>query len=247
MQRRWSLAILLLLGCDDGTTPTPASGGSSSEGGGPGDAGGAIGGGAPSTIPIEAACVGKDEPTYQPFTDDLPQVPICADPDVLELPTEAHLIDLTAVDLGGGTCGAFLAFAEEPYRLPSDLPFPHVIRLPAAAPDAACGTLCDLTPTAFGLTLEYEKGFIQGDVVLAVRVPPPWFLVIGNETAPTPCLDGRPSILEQGAPLACATTFGRHLGFATAEGDAPSVDVVVDVISPSAVPNTPQCCPYACE
>ena len=225
-----------------GTSSVDVSSGSTSAGLG------GSGGGAP--IPITPACVAEGEPTYQPFSNEPPQVPLCEDPDTLPLPTQAYLVDLSDAVAGGGlaTCGPhFLDGREAP--IPIDAASgPLVLRLPAlAAADPACASLCGDVPepTAFGITVVLPE-LATGDRLLAIRVPAPWFLVIGNEHSPTPCLDGSPSALEYGQPLACAITWGDHIGFATADTSAPSVDVVIDAIEPGAVA-TPMCCPYHCD
>jgi hypothetical protein len=227
-------------------------GGDAASGGAPSAGGAAVGaasaGGGGPLVAIATTCVGAEEPTYQPYTNEVPQVPICEDPDRLPLPQQAHLVDLSQTASGDpGTCGPFLAAMREPPAIEASLGFPQVLRLPALlGADAGCASLCDLGPetTAFGLTVVYLG--LPRDVLLTIRVPSPWFLVIGDEHSPTPCMDGRPSVLEYGKPLACATTWGNHIGFATADPGAPSVDVLVDAIDPRALPTTPVCCPYTC-
>lgn len=200
-------------------------------------------------VPVTATCVSAEEPVYNPYSDEPPQRPLCDDPTSRPLPEFAYLIDLSGVDADSpATCGpAFLEGAEAPMRIDPDAPFPQVLRLPAlTGPDAECAALCDVEPTAFGLTVEYELPDPDpAERVLVVRVPPPWFLVIGNEGSATPCLDGRPAVLEYGKPLACGKTFSPYLGFATSDPAAPSVDVVVELL-PSELASGP-CCAYTCD
>jgi hypothetical protein len=242
------LVVPPLAACD-GSDVTPAGGG---------DAGAATERDAGDAAPamLDAAlveptpgCVTPDEPTYQPYSRGAEQVPLCSDPPRLSVPTEAILIDLSGTNAESpGTCrsGGDLA---APIAIDPALGFPQALRLPAIhEADPACAELCTLGPeaTAFGLTVSYPER--AQDKRFVIRVPAPWYFVAGNEHAPTPCLDGRPSVLEYGKPLACAATWGHYFGFATADPRAPSVDVIVDYVDQDSLgeQDTLLCCPYTC-
>lgn len=201
-----------------------------------------------SGVSVAFQCVSETEPTRQPWSNDIPPQPLCVNPTSIPLPTIAVAIDLSSIGRGSdGTCSdGFLAGTETPTEIDASLGFPQVLKLPAVqGRDPACDDLCVFTPTSFGLTVNYLN--LPLYTALTIRVPAPWFLVIGNEHSPTPCLDGGPSALEYGKPLACVSTGGNHVGFATADALAPSVEVLVDAMPFAELPQPTECCPYTCQ
>ncbi|MBX7112936.1 MAG: hypothetical protein K1X64_01285 [Myxococcaceae bacterium] len=239
----WRVISLALMGCANAPSTTDAGLSVDEDAGNPSrDAG-------PSQRLVTAACVQKGEPVYEPWSNNIPSVPLCENPKRISFPLVATLVDLSDHQAGDpGTCEPF-AKNFKPLIL-EKITFPFLLRTPAlSGVDQACVALCDVgsRPTAFGIALEMtglHDAFRNG--LLTVRVPAPWYFVVGDEHSPIPCISGQPSILEFGKPLACATVGAPYLGIATEDPQAPSVDILVDWVPWEAIRQVSPCCPYTC-
>ena len=148
-------------------------------------------------------------------------------------PTRGCRVDLRAHRAGDlGTCAAEIAagtvgnlIGEPIVVTPAHLPL--VVDLPEGTNDAACATVCQKqqgeTITRFGVRIHVEGV----TTFLSMRVEPPWFFVTGNETAPTLCHDGHPTVLELGRPVACAFTYAQEIDLITADPSPPPARVVI--------------------
>jgi hypothetical protein len=154
---------------------------------------------------------------------------------LVPFPTIGCTLDLRGLRAGdNGTCGDELAtrgpspaeeFVGKPIvLLPTNLTL--VIQLPqGAGNDAACATLCN---DDTGFSVRFEIDWALRPKFTVVRVDPPWYFVTGNETDPTFCFNGKPSVLEFGLPLACIFTYGSNFSIATKDPNPPPSKVVLE-------------------
>lgn len=168
-------------------------------------------------------------------------------------PTAAvSTLDLSAPEtLQAGTC-AFYDTPREAIFLPDSVDaYPLKVVLPAlTGADPACDRVCNNLgaeeATAFGLSLDVPDGFIGGNSgrALGISVAPPWYFVSGGrgEAYPWPCLGG----YQEFGVRSCVTLPYGGFGFATADANAPSVEVTIEVV-PSPLDRAGvdyDCCPY---
>lgn len=175
----------------------------------------------------------------------------CASADLSPLPTPVSTLDLRNVaTLQGATCGDQTTTPSNEYgvELPSDpSAYPLEIITPAVSlADPACEALCSasgdapVTAFGFGVKSHHVIGFAQGRG-LVVYAPKPWYFVSGGcgEACAWPCLTGYQEFGVHG----CVAIGHGSFGLATAEANAPSVSVIVDLVQIDDLP-AGGCCPF---
>lgn len=179
--------------------------------------------------------------------------PSCTDPSLhIPVPSEvATVLDLSAFGPGHpDTCGPFFELSLlEGLRLPIDpAAYPMQVILPALdGADPGCeacwpgldvraqGLFGEEAVTAFGVALEtyhadLGRSLIGGNspYMLAVSVPPPWYVVSGGggEAYPWPCISG----YQEFGIRSCITLPYGGFGFATVDPNAPSVSAILTLV-----------------
>lgn len=197
----------------------------------------------------QVTCVKDTENIYRPINEN--GVPLCREPLPLAIPTEGRIIDLSHYRAGDpGTCGSYFR-STQTVEIDPALGFPLFIKLPVVNQrDLDCAQFCELgesspgyDKTNFGIAFAL-KNELNGHQRLIVRAPAPWYFVMGNEGFDTPCMDGRPTVLEFGKPLNCAVSYSARFGLATKDMAPAGGYVSVDVVPLENV--TDSCCPYMC-
>lgn len=218
----------------------------------------------------QLTCVADNEPTYL-FDNGKGR---CADSPQLDLPIATAAMDLSNfTDDSPGSCKNFRSVLEIPAHKRSLVPFdvkkikeaggfPLLIKLPIVKSQSLdCKQVCHLgesepayQPTSLGIAFkyirypEYSGTHLPDGYTLTFRAEKPWFFVSGNENDSTPCMDGRPTILEYGEPLSCHTVgFGDGFGLATAKITDKFGYAIIDLVKVSDLKNVGGCCPYRCK
>jgi hypothetical protein len=193
----------------------------------------------------------------------------------VKLPMRARsFLDLSQLnDRSKGTCSDFISriphginddelIQIDLFKLHREGKLPLLVQLPVIQKlEQGCAQLCELgnfqglyKPTKFGIALKYARKngnstgpFVPDGFAPVVRAEAPWFIVVGNEGDAAPCMDGRPTVLEFGAPLASlALHYGGYIGFSTDKITQNPGYALID-IAPEDVANAPKCAPFKCE
>ena len=150
-------------------------------------------------------------------------------------PNEGCVLDLRGHRAGdAGTCGSERAAGSVAELVGAPIAvtrasLPMLVQLPEGRTDATCDALCrgrGAPAPTFGVRLRFDARVDER--WLTVRVEAPWSSVAGDEGSPSLCLDGYPSVLEFGQPLACVYTFGDEIDLVTTSLNPPPARVVID-------------------
>lgn len=213
-------------------------------------------------------CVSRAEKTIESLTGTR-----CSSSQKIKLPNMAKsVLDLRGFsDRQRGACPDFLSripygvrtedlLSIDLFKLQAERKLPLLIWLPqVTVQSASCKKLCDLAnfgvekPTQFGFAVKIKRQSepfgpaVPKGFVTVIRVSSPWYYVLGNEGSASPCMDGRPSVLEYGAPLAAiAGAYNDIFGFSTDQLSNNIGYALIDLV-PEKDLESPRCAPYKCE